>query len=160
MMADTTEHEHERPAPDMHPAELVDREALSRAVNELRASEARVQRNAGRIYDDVRSKLVGELLPVLDNLDRTLRAVDAGTPAPLVEGVRMVRVQLETVLMRYGVERLDAKGQRFDPAIHEAVYATRVKDGRHVGMVLEQLEAGYRFGTQLLRAARVTVGTR
>jgi molecular chaperone GrpE len=72
----------------------------------------------------------------------------------------MVRAQLETVLVHYGVERIDAKGANFDPAVHEAVSAIPVTDPRLAGVVLDQLEPGYRFGSRLLRAARVTVGVR
>ena len=132
-----------------------DRDSLVRALRELQASEARVKRNADRVYDDARGKLVMELLPVLDNIDRTLLA-PRGRQDPLVEGVRMVRGQLEGVLLRYGVERIDATGERFDPAVHEAV--ATVVDPQRVGMVIQQLEPGYRFGARLLRAAKVTVG--
>jgi molecular chaperone GrpE len=134
------------------------REALSRAVNNLQDSEARVRRNAERVYDDVRSKLVLELLPVLDNLDRALDAARGHELTPLVEGVTMVRGQLESVLVHYGVERIDATAQKFDPAAHEAVFAVPVADKARVGMVIDQLEPGYRFGSKLLRAARVSVG--
>jgi len=135
----------------------VDRVALARAVNDLQATEARIRRNAERVYDEARSKLVLELLPVVDNLDRALQAAH-GEASPLVEGIVMVRAQLEAVLVRYGVERIDAKGQKFDPAAHEAVAAIRVTDASQAGMVVEQIEPGYRFGSKLLRPARVGVG--
>ncbi len=135
-----------------------DREALARAVNNLEASEARVRRNAERVYDEARGKLVLELLPVLDNLDRTIAAVRGHEANPLVEGITMVRGQLEGVLLRYGVERIEATAQKFDPALHEAVTALPVTDLARVGMVIEQFEPGYRFGAKLLRPARVAVG--
>jgi molecular chaperone GrpE len=136
-----------------------DRHAALRALRSLEATEARLERNAKRDVEDARGKLVQELLPVLDNLDRTIRAAQAhrGDPA-LVEGVQMVRAQLEGVLRGYGVERIDALGQRFDPSVHEAIGVTSVGDaGRH-GVVMHQAEPGYRFAGQLLRAAKVNVG--
>lgn len=140
------------------PSADADRESLSRAVNNLQASEARVRRNAEKVYDEARAGLVLELLPVLDNLDRTIDAVRGQVVTPLVEGVTMVRGQLEGVLLRYGVERIDATGKKFDPAAHEAVTAIPVTDPDRVGMVIEQFELGYRFGAKLLRPARVAVG--
>src|SRR3954470_23836292 len=92
-----------------------ERDSLRRALRDLEAAEARVQRNAARVYDETREKLVAELLPVLDNLDRTIRAAEDQSDPSLVEGVRMVRAQLEAVLARYGVTRIDATGQPFDP---------------------------------------------
>ena len=134
------------------------RESLARALDNLQATEARVQRNAERVYDEARSKLVGDLLPVLDNLDRTLRATGTRAHDPLIEGVRMIRTQLEGVLLRYGVERVAAVGQIFQPQVHEAVAAVPVGAPRLVGMVIDEVEPGYRFGGRLLRAAKVTVG--
>ena len=134
------------------------RESLARALDNLQATEARVQRNAERVYDEARSKLVGDLLPVLDNLDRTLRAAGPRAHDPVIEGVRMIRAQLEGVLLRYGVERVAAVGQIFQPQVHEAVAAVPAGASRLVGMVIDEVEPGYRFGGRLLRAAKVTVG--
>lgn len=96
---------------------------------------------------------------MLDNLDRTIRAAEAGRSDPaMLEGVRMVRQQLEGVLRGYGVERVEATGQRFDPGLHEAIGVTPVSDPQRHGVVLHQAEPGYRFGERLLRPARVNVG--
>lgn len=135
--------------------------ALAHALRDLEETQARVQQNAERVYDEKRRELVLELLPVLDNLDRTLTAVQAASDAALVDGVRMVRTELEGVLVRYGVERVDAPaGQRFDPTIHEAVTAVSVIDPSLVGAVVRQAAPGYRFANKLLRAAKVSVGVR
>jgi molecular chaperone GrpE len=136
-----------------------DRNAALRALRSLEATEARLERNAKRDAEEARGKLVQELLPVLDNLDRTIRAaqVHRGDPA-LVQGVQMVRAQLEGVLRGYGVERIDALGQRFDPSVHEAIGVTPVAGADRHGVVVHQAEPGYRFGGQLLRPAKVNVG--
>jgi molecular chaperone GrpE len=137
----------------------IDRQAGLRALRSLEATEARLARNARRDAEDARGKLVQELLPVLDNLDRTIHAAQASRSDPaMLEGVRMVRQQLEGVLRGYGVERIDATGARFDPGLHEAIGVTPVSDPQRHGLVLHQLEPGYRFGDRLLRAARVNVG--
>jgi len=136
-----------------------DRQAALRALRSLEATEARLARNAKRETDDARGKLVQDLLPVLDNLDRTIRAAQSGRGDPaMLEGVRMVRQQLEGVLRGYGVERVDATGLRFDPGLHEAIGVTPVSDPQRHGLVLHQMEPGYRFGERLLRPARVNVG--
>lgn len=131
-------------------------EKLRRALDDLAAAEARVERNAQRVYEESRSKLALDLLPVLDNLDRSLQAADPKDP--VAQGVSMVRAQLEGVLLRYGVERVDAAGKAFDPSEHEAVLGVPVEDEAFVGRVVEQVAPGYRLGTRLLRPARVQVG--
>jgi molecular chaperone GrpE (heat shock protein) len=136
-----------------------DRQAALRALRNLEATEARLERNARRDAEEARSKLVQELLPVLDNLDRTIRAAQVGRSDPaMLEGVRMVRQQLEGVLRGYGVERIESAGQPFDPSLHEAIGVTPVSDPQRHGIVIHQLEPGYRFAGKLLRPARVNVG--
>jgi molecular chaperone GrpE len=137
----------------------VDRHAALRALRNLEATEARLTRNARREIDEARGKLVQELLPVLDNLDRTIRAAYGSRNDPaMLEGVRMVRHQLEAVLRGYGVERIEALDQRFDPNLHEAIGVATVSDPRRHGVVVQQAEPGYRFGDRLLRPAKVSVG--
>jgi molecular chaperone GrpE len=136
-----------------------DRATMTRALRDLQAAQARVERDARRVNDETRNKLVGELLPVLDNLDRTIRAATSHGDSPsLLDGVRLVRGQLESVLRGYGVERIDAIGAPFDPSIHDAIQVTPVRDRAHHAIVLDQIEPGYRFGDRLLRPAKVVVG--
>jgi len=136
-----------------------DRATMTRALRELEAAQARVERDARRVHDETRTRLVSELLPVLDNLDRTIRAAAGSRDCrALVEGVHLVRAQLESVLRGYGVERIDAAGARFDPSVHDAIHVAPVGDPARDATVVEQLEPGYRFGDRLLRPAKVVVG--
>ena len=135
-----------------------DGSSLARALRDLEATQARVQQNAERVYEETRRKLVLDLLPVSDNLARTLEAAELASDAALVGGLRMVSAELGGVLVRYGVERVDATGQRFDPAIHEAVALVPVLDPKLVGAVVRQDAPGYRFAGKVLRAAKVSVG--
>lgn len=132
-------------------------ETLRAAARELEATRTRIERDAQRTEQDLKAKLVGELLPVMDNLDRTLRAADETSDLALVEGVRMIRSQLEQVLSRYGVERIDALGERFDPGLHEAI-TIRLGAAKDAGRVVDQAAAGYRLGGKVLRASKVVVG--
>lgn len=135
-----------------------DRASMTRALRELEAAQARVQRDAQRVQDEMKQKLVEQLLPVLDNLERTIRAAVHSDPA-MTDGVRMVRSQLESVLKGYGLTRIDApRGVRFDPARHDAISVAPVYEPAHHGLVLEQVEPGYAMGERLLRPAKVVVG--
>lgn len=135
-----------------------DRAALTRALRDLESAKARVERDAQATADEMRKDLVLQLLPVLDNLDRTIKAADEHGDAPaVIEGVRLVRSQLEGTLRGYGVTVVDATNGRFDPRLHEAVALLPVIDPLANGIVLDQVEAGYKFGEQLLRPAKVVV---
>lgn len=134
-----------------------DREALRRALRDLEAAEARVKRNAERAYEEARASLVPELFDVLDNLDRSIEAARARSDPALLEGVQMVRKQLDDILVRFGAERIDATGGRFDPNVQEAVSSVSARDPEQHMTVLEQISPGYRFGNRLLRPAKVVV---
>ena len=97
---------------------------------------------------------LGELLEVLDNLERALAA--GGSADDLKLGVEMTMRQLEEVLKRHGVERFDALGQPFDPVHHEAV-SRREDAGVEEPTVVEELQRGYRLHERLLRPSRVVV---
>jgi molecular chaperone GrpE len=101
--------------------------------------------------------LIRDLLPVLDNLERAMRhAEEAASVQALVEGVALVLKSLQDVLGRHGVERVAARGERFDPAHHEAV--AHVETAAHEpSSVMEEHQAGYRLNERLLRPALVTV---
>jgi molecular chaperone GrpE len=154
--------DHEEPdheEPDHEELDLRDDHArLARALTELDAARARVERDARRVNEDTRSRLVAELLPVLDNLDRTIRAAAGTEEYALVDGVRLVRAQLESVLRGFGVERIDAIDKPFDPKLHDAIDVAPVRDPARHGTVIDQTEPGYRFGDRLLRPAKVVVG--
>lgn len=140
------------------PAPGPDRAALSRALRDLESAKSRVERDAKAATQEMQRDLVLRLLPVLDNLDRTIKAAEESGDAPsVVEGIYLVRSQMESVLRGYGVERIDAVNKRFDPKFHEAISTLPVVDPAVNGLVLDQLEPGYRFGETLLRPARVVV---
>src|SRR6266702_237900 len=89
-------------------------------------------------------KLAGELLPALDNLDRALAA--AADDDPLLDGVRLVHSELAAALARAGVESFSPLGERFDPALHEAMAtAKQPADGAESGTIVEVYQPGYRL---------------
>src|SRR5579875_3111057 len=104
-------------------------------------------------------KLVRELLPAVDNLDRALEAVKAAGDdrnGDLVSGIKLVHAELIAALARAGVERFDPAGERFDPARHEAVAQQQV-EGAPAGTIVEVYQRGYRLGDAVIRPARVLV---
>ena len=101
-------------------------------------------------------RLVKELLPVLDDLDRASAVAETapGDCASLASGVTLVREELHAVLRREGVEEVETGGQ-FDPHVHEALLAQPSQ--AHEGTVIDVLQKGYRIGGDVLRPARVVV---
>jgi len=103
-------------------------------------------------------KLVKELLPAVDNLDRALGAVRAhGESADeLVSGIKLVHAEVIAALNRAGVELYSPDGERFDPTRHEAV-AQHPVEGVEPGTIVEVYQRGCRLGDSVIRPARVLV---
>jgi molecular chaperone GrpE len=116
------------------------------------------KKRAAREREDVQrfgnEKLLKELLPVVDNLDRALAAAAPGDP--LVDGVRLVRTSLEQVLGRHGVTSFSAMGERFDPALHEALLQVPTTE-KPAGTVVLEHARGFKLNDRLLRPAMVGV---
>jgi molecular chaperone GrpE len=106
--------------------------------------------------------LAGELVGVIDNLERALAAAGIDLAAedapeePLAQGILLTYRELNGVLARGGVEAFDPAGEKFDPQSHEAL-STLPVEGAEPGTVVEVLQKGYRLGEQLIRPARVVV---
>ena len=100
-------------------------------------------------------RLVKELLPILDDLERALAAAEEHEEAKLEEGVRLVHRSLEQLLVREGVEVIDTSGA-FDPHVHEAMLAQPSEDAES-GSVIDVMQKGYRLGNRVVRPARVIV---
>ena len=114
----------------------------------------RTVRDRGLADARAKAAVVRDILPVADNLERALLAVDEGDP--LAGGVRLVLAELHAVLERTGIEPIEAEGEPFDPTVHEAL-TTRVAEGTPAGVVLDVAQKGYRLGDALIRPARVVV---
>jgi molecular chaperone GrpE len=107
-----------------------------------------------------KAALVGELVHVVDNLERALEAVQPGSaPTPtdsLVEGIRLTHRDLCMALENHGVEVIDPEGERFDPTWHQAL-TTKPSQKHEPGFVISTERKGYRLGEQLIRPALVIV---
>ena len=101
--------------------------------------------------------LVKEMLPVIDNLERAIEhASKTSESKAIVEGVELTLSGLLKVLEKFGVQRVEAQGKKFDPNLHEAVYEEERKDVAP-GTVVGELQKGYIMDGRLLRPAMVSV---
>jgi len=101
--------------------------------------------------------LLGDLLPVIDHLELALKKTSSPDD-PFATGVKMVYDQFVTLLTRYDMTPIDAKGQPFDPNIHEAL--SRMSSATvPAQMVLDQFRRGWRLAGKLLRPAQVIVSS-
>lgn len=129
-----------------------------RSVAELDNVRKRARKDNEEARIDAQSRVLREMLPVIDNLERAVaHAAQSGDGASgLLEGIRLVLRQFHQALERSNVHPVEAKGTPFDPNLHEAV-SQMVTDEMPAGSVAEVMQTGYRIGDRLLRPALVVV---
>jgi molecular chaperone GrpE len=104
-------------------------------------------------------KLIEQLLPIVDNMDRALTSSrDTTDFDALVKGVEMTFRQLEQVLEQEGLKKMDAVGQPFNPEFHQAIMQVD-SDEHEEGIVVEEMQKGYILKDKILRPAMVKVST-
>ncbi|MGC4098565.1 MAG: nucleotide exchange factor GrpE [Nitrospira sp.] len=104
-------------------------------------------------------QLLKELLPVVDNMERAIKAARTnGGDAALIQGVELTLKQLSGVLAKFGVQAIDTTGQDFDPSAHQAVSYGPSSDVP-ANKVLDEFQKGYRLHDRILRAAMVSVSS-
>jgi molecular chaperone GrpE len=130
---------------------------LLRQAAEFDNYRKRTDRERQQFAEAAAADLLKELLPLVDDLERALKA-DAGSEAAAAirRGVELIHKQLLETLRKRGVTAVEALGQEFDPHFHQAV-AYEPAEGRREGEVIEEFTRGYMLGDRLLRPAMVKV---
>jgi molecular chaperone GrpE len=128
---------------------------LQRKQAEFENFRKRAARDQERLVAHAHERLVRELLPVLDDLERALEAAERHEEAALVDGVKLVERSLRAALEKEGLVEIETDGP-FDPHVHEAVLAQPREDAES-GAVVDVLQRGYRLGDKVVRPARVIV---
>ena len=126
-------------------------DALRRLKAEFENSRKRQERERSRVLSMASERLVQELLPVLDNLDR---ALEAG--GDIREGVQATRDQLAEVLGDEGLLPVASDGQPFDPNVHEAVMSL-LSEEHEEGTIIQTFQRGYLLNGKPIRTAKVVV---
>ena len=127
---------------------------LKRVAAEFENYRKRVARDQESLVARAHERLVKELLPVLDDLERALAAAEQHEEAALEEGVRLVHRELDDALRREGLAEIETAG-RFDPHVHEALLS-QPSDAEE-GTIIEVVQKGYQLGDRVVRPARVVV---
>jgi molecular chaperone GrpE len=154
------EAEVEEPVEEVDPLAAVTRErdeyldALQRLKAEFDNYRKRMARDQQQLAARAHERLIRELVPILDDLERALDAATTHEEAKLEEGVRLVHRALADALAKEGLAEIETDG-KFDPHSQEALLAQ--PSDQEEGSVIQVLQKGYRLGDRVLRPARVVV---
>jgi molecular chaperone GrpE len=151
-MTDELEPQVEEVVEERQPAED---DRLLRLAADFENYKKRAAREREEYVALANERLLKELLPILDDLERALAAAEQHEEAQLEEGVRLVHRSLASLLARNGVTEIEAAG-KFDPHVHEALLQQPAED-KESGDVVDVIQKGYTLGGRVVRPARVIV---
>ncbi len=130
---------------------------LLRATAEFDNYKKRSERELGEFRKFANERLIKELLPVMDNLERAIESsTDDSANSVIIEGVEMTLKEIYKVLEKFNLKSLDAEGKTFDPNFHQAVLQEET-DEQADNTVLKVMQKGYILHDRLIRPAMVVV---
>ena len=135
-------------------AEEAESERYMRLMAEFQNFKRRVAKEKSDIHAYANEKIVGDLLPVLDNFERALstETEDEG----YAKGMQLIFEQLKTALNNAGLEEIKAMDEEFDPNVHHAVMTETIED-KEDGIITKVLQKGYRLKDKVVRPSMVAV---
>lgn len=126
-----------------------------RAQADLINYKRRSEQEKEEISRFANSTLILNLLPILDDFERAIDFVPSDIDEPSwLEGVKLIERKMLASLEAQGLSPIEAVGEPFDPYFHEAVRQDKGKDG----IVIEELQKGYKFHDRVIRPSKVVVG--
>lgn len=115
----------------------------------------RAEQEKGGIIEFANSTLICNLLPIMDDLERAFASVTVDLDeSNWTEGIRLIYNKLKATLEAQGLTEIEARGEPFDPRLHEAAMQQEGEEG----MVIEEIQKGYKFKEKVIRPSLVTVG--
>lgn len=134
-------------------------ERLLRTAAEFDNYRKRMERERRELAEYAAADVLAELLPIVDNFERALRAPVGTDVEAFRRGVELIHKQMLDLLRKRGVTPIEALGADFDPNYHQAVIH-EASDTHREGEVMQELQRGYMLGDRLLRPAMVKVAKR
>ena len=148
------EAEAEKAEEEAKKAEEAESERYMRLMAEFQNFKRRAAKEKSDIHAYANEKIVGDLLPVLDNFERALstETEDEG----YAKGMQLIFEQLKTALGNAGLEEIKAMDEEFDPNVHNAVMTETIED-KEDGIITKVLQKGYRLKDKVVRPSMVAV---
>jgi len=148
------QHETEQVEAEQQQQPEVEDDRLLRLAADFENYKKRAARERQEYVQLANERLIAELIPILDDLERALAAAEEHQEAQLEEGVRLVHSTLASLLTRHGVKPIETEG-KFDPYVHEALLSQPSE--AEEGSVIDVVQKGYKLGERVVRPARVVV---
>ncbi len=154
---------------DQKAKEISVEDKLKETENKLLRSLAEIENQRRRFEKEIKDafefgsfNFAKESLAILDNLHRAKEAIKSDTKLKenkdldrFLENISIIEKDLISIFERNRIKKIDTKGKKFDPNIHQAM--TEIEDDSETGSILQEIQAGYMLGDRLLRPSLVAV---
>lgn len=134
-------------------------EQVKRIAAEFQNFRRRQEEEQKRVKVRLREEIIRSLLPILDHLERTMSAARQGQDNAfegLMQGLELIDKDVKNIFSDHGLSAIEAQGQTFDPALHEAIMMEETEEYEDQTIILE-LQRGYRLNDRVLRPSLVKV---
>lgn len=151
--------DHDQQTEELKAENLELREQVKRTAAEFQNFRRRQEEEAKRVKLRLREDLVRTMLPIFDNMDRTLVAAQQGGDGALdalLKGLELVDKDIKKIFEDLGLQPIQTAGELFDPALHEAVMMQETDEVPDQTILLE-LQKGYTLGDRVIRPSMVQV---
>ena len=129
-------------------------ELLKRTQANFENYRKQTEKRTSELQEMASKNILVQLLPIIDNLDLALKNVDQN-PEQIVEGVKLIRSQMDNLLQDNHVEKINTEDKQFDPYFHEALM--KVPSEKTENTIIEEFQHGYILHGKLIRHAKVKV---
>ena len=126
-----------------------------RLLAEFNNYKRRTQEERSRLFKYAGEELAKAILPILDDLHRTLESDEKGKAGTILEGIELIVAKLDRTLEGQGIVPFDSVGQDFNAELHEALMSEESEKGENI--ILREFEKGYKYSDKILRHAKVVV---
>ena len=126
-----------------------------RLLAEFDNYKRRTQEERIQLFKYAGEDLAKAILPILDDLHRTMESDGKGKARSILEGIELIVAKLDKTLEDQGIVPFDSVGQDFDPELHEALMSEKSDKGDNV--ILKEFEKGYKYNDKILRHSKVVV---
>jgi molecular chaperone GrpE len=138
-----------------------EKDEVFQKLQRVSADYANFQKRVAKRINDAsyfeKERIIKTLLPALDNFEHTLQnAHSAENVDVFVKGVQIIYDQMLDILKSHGVEQIEALGEKFDPAVHEAVMR-KTDPEREENIVLEEFQKGYKLEDRVIRPTKAII---
>jgi molecular chaperone GrpE len=140
--------------------ELADqKDKFLRLFAEFDNYKKRIAKERVELFATAGKEMIVEFLPILDDFERAIKSNENSEDLSSVkEGMLLIFDKMNKSFEKKGVKKINAKGETFNPDLHEAITEIPVNDESQKGIVIDEVECGYTLNDKIIRYSKVVVG--